>query len=298
MTCLTPLSVVQPSKGVSATVPCGQCIACRINKMREYEFLSKCALQQAYSHGKGASFVRLSYDDENLPITEYSRLSDRARIVQSTLRWRDLQKFHKRCRIFISRHLTGDLSYQHLSVSEYGEAADRPHYHIIFFGVDATAISRILRETWKFGFCFVGPLKDGGVRYLVDYCTQVELGKLAVNTYDLKGRERPRVFHSINLGLEWLMSQDISDGFVRFGQNLVPIPSRIRRNLRHFTRIDPDKSFVARERIARMNGYERPEDYERAHTIAQLRDFVVKYRQKQLPVADGELLRLQEIYNL
>ena len=95
---------------------CGQCIACR-NKKRK-EWTSRIILE-AMAHGD-AAFVTLTYNDENLP--KYGTL-----VPEHAKDWQ------KRIRYYAKERINADLRF--FTVGEYGEQTQRPHYHAIVFGL-------------------------------------------------------------------------------------------------------------------------------------------------------------------
>lgn len=100
-------------------VPCGQCVACRINYAKEWAV--RCMLEAR--ENPPAFFITLTYDDEHLPVQEYN--GD----FFGKLEKRDFQLFIKRM-----RKMYGSLRY--FGCGEYGGETFRPHYHFISFGCD------------------------------------------------------------------------------------------------------------------------------------------------------------------
>lgn len=106
-------------------MPCGRCAACRASNGRIWS-LRLILESLLYSD---ASFVTLTYDENNLP-TDY------------LLKPAHLQGYLKRLRHRVN--------FKYFACGEYGDSFGRPHYHIILFGVrfDNPAI----KDCWKFGF--------------------------------------------------------------------------------------------------------------------------------------------------
>lgn len=97
-------------------VPCGKCLACRINRRREWT----ARLQQELIFSSCGYFVTLTYDQEHLPHD--------ARGNPSVCK-RDIQLFLKRLRKKYGSGLRYFLN------SEYGPDTHRPHYHSIIFNL-------------------------------------------------------------------------------------------------------------------------------------------------------------------
>ena len=124
MLCLNPI-IRNISKNFNGyqhayKLPCGKCLPCRLNRTAEWTTRMLYELKS----WRCASFVTLTYNDENLPIAENGR---------STLVKKDVQLFMKRLRKYSGREL------KYYAVGEYGsvEKTHRPHYHLIIFGFDA-----------------------------------------------------------------------------------------------------------------------------------------------------------------
>ena len=95
------------------TVPCGQCIGCRLERSRQWAI--RC-YHEASMYERN-SFVTLTYDDESLPLG-------------GTLVFRDFQLFMKRLR---KQYGAGIRFY---ACGEYGEKFGRPHYHVCLFNFE------------------------------------------------------------------------------------------------------------------------------------------------------------------
>lgn len=100
-------------------VPCGQCVACRLNYAKEWAV--RCMLEERVN--SPAYFITLTYDDEHLPVQEYEGN------VFGKLEKRDFQLFIKRM-----RKAYGKLRY--FGCGEYGGETFRPHFHFISFGCE------------------------------------------------------------------------------------------------------------------------------------------------------------------
>ena len=96
------------------SVPCGQCIGCRLERSRQWAV--RCVHESSLH--RFSSFITLTYNDEHLP-------SDRSLNVEH------FQRFMKRLR----KHLE-PLKIRFFHCGEYGDKFRRPHYHAIVFGYD------------------------------------------------------------------------------------------------------------------------------------------------------------------
>lgn len=156
-------------KDLPITIPCGQCIGCRLEHSRRNAV--RVALEaKMYTRN---SFITLSYADEHLP--KHSFLDKTAPV-----------KFMKRLRKQFGSNIR---SY---GCAEYGEKFGRPHYHICllnhdfddkihFFTTprgDKIYTSPTLEKLWPFGHCSIGELTFESAAYTARYVTKKVTGAL------------------------------------------------------------------------------------------------------------------------
>lgn len=155
------------------TLPCGQCIGCRVDRSRAWAL--RC-VHEASLHDRNC-FLTLTYDAKHLP-------------ADGSLRKKDWQDFAKRL-----RKACGPFRYFHCG--EYGDANYRPHYHSIVFGLDfadtrvhfvrtgATRLFRspLLEKLWGHGFCTIGDVTFQSAAYVARYCMKKATGPLAEQAY-------------------------------------------------------------------------------------------------------------------
>ncbi|AXH75719.1 MAG: replication initiator protein [Microviridae sp.] len=153
---------------IPMSVPCGQCIGCRIDKSREWAI--RC-VHEAKMHQSNC-FLTLTYDDEHL-------------LAGHTLVKEHLQKFLKRL-----RHHYG--SFRFFACGEYGDETKRPHYHAIIFGLDFHEDRKKhstngrgdilfkcdkLQEIWGHGHILIGSFNYASAAYTARYCMKKQTGK-------------------------------------------------------------------------------------------------------------------------
>lgn len=184
MACFSPLSAWQLDSGEivfaergkvrrELTLPCGQCIGCRLERSRQWAV--RCMHEsQMHAHN---SFITLTYDDEHLP-------------RHGSLEYRHFQLFMKRLRKLYS-------GVRFYMCGEYGEQYGRPHYHACLFGVDFTDrdfyrrlpsgsdlyTSKILESLWPSGFSSVADVTFESAAYVARYCTKKVTGARAEEHY-------------------------------------------------------------------------------------------------------------------
>lgn len=176
MQCVNPIKVVKNIvnyagivTGVNTLeVPCGRCIACRLNYANSWSTRIVCEAKQ----WKFASFVTLTYNDENLPFNEKGN---------PTLVKKHCQDFFKRVR--------KDIKFRYFLGGEYGDIGRRPHYHFCCFSNDPSIVDiNFWQKHWRVGFCYVGTLTRNSANYVAKYCTKKLGGKLS-HYYDEQGIE-------------------------------------------------------------------------------------------------------------
>ena len=194
MKCTNPITLfknVDPAKyPAGLTVPCGKCLACRIQKRKEW---SMRVLHELDAHDN-AVFVTLTYNDDNLP--EYS-----------SLRKDDVQRFFKRLRKELS--LNGR-KIRHFTCGEYGDETERPHYHSIIFGMSLCDTDKHL-ITWKWGLGHVhfGLAEPDSIQYVAQYIDKKYSGPLAVTEYDDRNREPVFKLSSLGIGKNYVKNNEL-----------------------------------------------------------------------------------------
>ena len=162
------------SIGLPMSVPCGQCIGCRLERSRQWAV--RC-MHESSLH-TDTSFITLTYDDEHLPRFG-SLLMD------------DWQKFFKRLRRRSRERV------RFFGCGEYGAESGRPHYHACLFGLDfADKVlwsnrsgydvyrSPLLESVWTFGQSEIGSLTFESAAYVARYCLKKVTGPKAREHYE------------------------------------------------------------------------------------------------------------------
>lgn len=178
--------------GVLRTVPCGQCLGCRMERARQW---AARIMHEAQCHNE-ACFLTLTYDDKNLP-------------ENSSLDKTHVPLFIKRLRKSIE-----PVKIRYFQCGEYGEDNERPHYHMILFGwsfpdkkfftksgENNLYISEKLTNLWGLGFANIGSVTFDSARYVAKYCVDKLTGDLGKEAYDSKNRIPPFVTMSRRPGI-------------------------------------------------------------------------------------------------
>lgn len=169
------------------SVPCGQCIGCRLERSRNWAI--RC-VHEASLHDQNC-FLTLTYADENtdhLPRSfdpETGEIGPGSRI---SLNKRDICLFMKRLR---KRFGSG---IRFLQCGEYGDLNGRPHHHVLLFGFAFSDLellpgrrpggvrlfrSAVLEELWPYGHSAVGELTFESAAYVARYVVKKVTGKFA-----------------------------------------------------------------------------------------------------------------------
>lgn len=136
-------------------VPCGKCIACRVNRsevlageiQREYELSVK--------SGLNCFFVTLTYSDDYLP-------------EGGSLVVKDVQNFNKRIRKYVSQ-------YRFFACGEYGSKRGRPHYHLCcFVNASENEFMEALGKSWTFGFYDCKLMHRNSPKYISKYVVKFD----------------------------------------------------------------------------------------------------------------------------
>lgn len=167
---------MQSYSGAKAfSVPCGQCMGCRVARAQEW----KVRLVHEMKSHSAASFLTLTFSDQYLP-EDYS------------VSTRDVQLFLKRYRKWL-----GHERIKYFACGEYGGKTLRPHYHLAILGhefADLQPIARTkkghivyqsqkLQELWPFGKADVGNLTPASAGYIAGYITKKITGDRAAEHY-------------------------------------------------------------------------------------------------------------------
>lgn len=189
-------------------VPCGQCMACRLEKARQW---SVRIMLEAGSHDVN-SFLSLTYRDEELHFVN----------GLPTLYKRDLQLFLKNLRRRIE-----PIRIRYYACGEYGSEKDRPHYHVILFGYDfpdrkfshvskankknkfstsdgyPVYKSEELDSLWKKGDAKIGDVSFESAGYVARYANKKITGDLAPGHYKGRLPEFAIMSRRPGIGKEW-----------------------------------------------------------------------------------------------
>jgi len=131
---------IRPFRKPSVEHGCGQCLPCRINRKRTW---AGRILLESLAHSESC-FLTLTYAENALP--EGNTLSD--------VHWREFTK---------------DIGFRYFGCGEYGSHFNRPHYHLVVFGLGALAGEALATARWPYGFITSRPFSPAHARYVAAY---------------------------------------------------------------------------------------------------------------------------------
>nr|WAE43499.1 MAG: replication initiator protein [Microviridae sp.] len=197
MNCLMPVLITknldQAKYPKGLEVPCGKCLNCRIRKRKEWGM--RC-LHELSTHENIACFVTLTYDDQHIPWCKS--------LVKS-----DLQKFFKRLRKSLE---PTDRKIRYFACGEYGDITQRPHYHMIIFGLSLSPTDKkYIISAWP--FCdwnnphilhkSFGIAEPDSINYVSAYIEKKLSGKLGIKEYAEQNRESVFKISSLGIGRDY-----------------------------------------------------------------------------------------------
>lgn len=140
-------------------LPCGSCIACRTSRAKDW---SNRLYLESLQHEKNY-FITLTYDNANCP--------------------HDLVKSH--VQDFIKFLRNKGFKFRYFAAGEYGERTQRPHYHLLVFGLNLVDLeyfsevggyhyflSATISEAWQFGNHLIAEMTPETICYTARYCTK------------------------------------------------------------------------------------------------------------------------------
>lgn len=188
------------------TIPCRNCIGCRLDYSRNWA--NRGYLELKSQNNKDSYFVTLTYDDEHLPkINEYTDSNGVTWTENDDNEWNGIL-IPKHLETFIDSLRTherriGNKRFKYMACGEYGDKNKRPHYHIIFYGLelplDSFYNSRIsdkeiywqntvIEKYWKRGISNITEATWNNIAYVARYITKKLNGPESEEYYAKQGQ--------------------------------------------------------------------------------------------------------------
>ena len=260
------------------SVPCGQCIGCRLDHSRQWAVRM---MHEASQH-EDNWFLTLTYDEAHLP------------------EWGSLKKADFQGFINKLRKARAGTKVRYFHCGEYGDATGRPHYHCALFGVDfpdrlhwtnrgehRVWHSEELDQLWGKGLCELGGLSFESAAYIARYVTKKVTGKRADSHYERVDpttgeirrieREYATMSRRPGIGRGWLQRY-MTDVYPR---DSVIVRGKEARPPRYYDKILSEQQphvYEAMRRMRRANRDKQNQTEERLHvrkvcTVARTRLF-------------------------
>lgn len=202
MSCNNPLQIKVGEDWV--TIPCRNCMGCRIDNRNYWVQRTRFEAFCQYKKGKGNSFTTLTYTPANTPIDLKGRM---------TLRKDDLQKYFKRCRKWLHDKKI-NVKFKYVACGEMGGINGKPHYHIIFLGLDSAIVSEMTRHTWREGLTQTKTLVNQMIRYTYKYMEKQLPYKIRKEEQKKWGFEHPFILRSKGIGSQLYKNMAEKDQYI------------------------------------------------------------------------------------
>jgi len=151
--CINPC---MPASRDFQPVPCGKCMECKKRLIHSWAF----RIAQEEKRAITSHFLTLTYDTENVPVTQRGYFS---------LWKRDVQLYFKRLRKAHTK--SGQISpIKYFLCGEYGGSSKRPHYHIILFNAELADIE----AAWQLGSIYYGTVTIPSIYYTCKYMMKTQ----------------------------------------------------------------------------------------------------------------------------
>lgn len=286
MRCVEPKTIRK--NGYLQHVPCGACSFCLQAKRDDWSF----RIGREFQSSKAASFITLTYSDENVPMVDCTVGDDEETIWHlPSLVKRDLQLFIKKLRKFdfkarstvpmkgitiidkkIARISLKTHPIKYYAVGEYGSKTDRPHYHAIVFNMEKETTESIA-NIWKLGHVHVGTVTEASINYVTKYVITSKQKVLP------DGMEKPFALISNKMGADYLKKNGshhknhkkdyvVQNGFKK------RMPRYYRQEV--FNRVERD---IFNQKTKKRADEKEEEEL---HRISKFNDNPYAYRQEQL----------------
>lgn len=231
--CANPIYIdrVKDFRLRQVAIPCRHCVSCRIDAIKRWEM----RLKYEYITLPSA-FVTLTYDDYHLYYNhadvldaDYTRLGVPLGVTRSDFAsaagfMPSLNTTHLTNYIYCLRKHSPN-KFRWFCAGEYGSGS-RPHYHILFFGLDFAEHAKLFKKCWPHGAVKVLPMQHGSIRYVLKYLSKSQNKDITDSMYFDYDVIPPffKVSHGLGSGFFALHAQEIADtGFVKIGCRYVPV---------------------------------------------------------------------------
>jgi len=213
---------------LTKSAPCGKCWKCRAREAREWAVRIH---HESLTHEVN-SFITLTYAPEHLP-------------ENGSLRKSDVQTFMKLLR---KMKPFKDIKIRYFAAGEYGTENERPHYHIVLFGLDfpdktywrkskkgyKIYRSELLERAWNKGHSEIGTVTINSSKYTANYVTQKVNGQQKEKHYAGRQPEYSAMSRNPPIGFNYYLEhrdEITKSGTVAYLDKQIPVPRTYQRTL-------------------------------------------------------------------
>lgn len=238
-------------------IPCRYCINCREDRRREWEARANYEFKKHIS----GTFLTLTYDDFYL--SELLRTGN-DELTRASLNYEDPRKFLRNIKNEIKKepkkqNILRQENFSYIGIGEYGENGkiwDRPHWHILIFGLDFKYNQKLYEEKWDKGLIDSKPILKGGINYVLKYMDKQIMGKKGKwENYKRYNVEPPRQFQSLGFGSGLYIEnmENMENGAIKDGQKKIYVPQYYKNKLG----IKTDERKTTEEKIENLKNYNK-----------------------------------------
>lgn len=254
MTCTHPFSIVDPETERYFAVPCGKCVACKIQRAKEWAV----RLMHESDFHKKKCFLTLTYADEAFKEGRAPEYLSKKTLID----------FMKRL-----RNCYPAKTIKYYATGEYGEKNGRPHYHMILFG--SYEPEEFYQDIWGLGNVYVGEVTYDSCRYVADYIQKKLYGDDYLKKIG-KDTKQPFSIMSKKIGYDYAVKNkdqiNFMDNITIYGE-----PVGIPRYYQKVIDYDPEK--LRKKAVERE--IEQREMYQKKGYNKQLMEIRLAQRKKQ-----------------
>lgn len=243
---------------INYKVPCRRCINCRVDRRKMWKERCEYEFKKLIS----GSFVTFTYNDIFLYTNCIKKGNDGK--LRASLNYKDVSNFIDRLRKYIENHketqsILRNPKFKYLGVGEYGENGaifNRPHYHVLFFGLDFKFNKKLFEQEWGYGFIDSLPILKGGINYVLKYMDKQIMGKENIfDNYTRHFLEKPKQFQSKGLGAELYYKnyENIkkNNGTIKSGMKKIQVPPYYKNKMN----IHTDKREITEKQVENLKNY-------------------------------------------
>ena len=218
-------------------IPCGKCISCQLSYSRDKATQIMMHKEYGYNGGKYPDgtcwFLTVTYSDEYLKTTKVVNTETGEINEGISLSKEDHQKFIKRL-----RKAYPEIKIQYVLAGEYGSKTQRPHYHLIIYGLpleqeqfkkvgvnnlnQPTWELKKLSDIWGMGYVNIGRVTWQSAAYVARYTLKKAFKKDKL-WYEMQGMLPEYIVWSNGIGKQYFL-----DNYEKiYKTDSVPITSKI-----------------------------------------------------------------------